>query len=762
MKSPHIVTARGAEPLARPSAAAPSSLSRRIFSMMSPAGAAGRLSIMLFHKIPLQADPLVPNDLTLERFEHLLDFVAENTQVLPMSDAVAALQRGALPSRAVVLTFDDGYVEWLDHVAPALRRRNLPATFYVTSGQLEGDALWHERITAAVRALPEQGVTLPYGFGGFGPLDTLDSRERLVAKLQERLKYTSLGERVDAIAQLEAQACRPLILPRRFDAAAVRALHSQGFEIGAHTVDHPILNECSAQQARDEIGGCKDTLEAIIKGRVDSFAYPNGRPGTDFAASHVDLVKACGYQSAVTTSSGAASSRSDPFQLPRFSPWGRSHGQITFQLARNLLSSGHALPAAKDPDVATDVRCLMIASTFPPIHGGSAVVYDSLCRNMPAGSIRVLTAKTSYVSGKEIEGWREHDAAVDYPVERIELLRPRMLPAPANSLVSAGRLLFQDVPLYARAFLRAARIIRRERINVVCVGELVAGSMLGIALKKLFKVKLVVYVHGEEITTASSGRLYGNKRKQYLQAFDKVVAVSSFTCDALTSLMDTPPDAITLIPNGVDTHRFTPGPRDESLIRKHNLAGKKIVLTVGRMVARKGIDMTIQAIAQLVQQRQDLHYLVVGDGEMRPQLERMIVDLGLQEYVTLVGKVSDDELLAYLRTCDLFVMANRTLADGDTEGFGLVFREANACHKPVVGGRAGGAVEAVRDGQSGLLVDGYQPAEIAAAIDRILSDPALAQRLADYGLQLARDNNTVAVARQFLRTCERLVAPRRR
>jgi phosphatidylinositol alpha-1,6-mannosyltransferase len=763
MKPSPTATAREAAPHpARPAGPSPSSLSSKIFTMMSPAGPAARLSIMLFHKIPLQADPLVPGDVTLERFEHLLDFAATHSNVLPLSEAVTALQRGTLPSRAVVLTFDDGYTEWIDHVAPALRRRNLPATFFVTTGQLEGDALWHERITAAVRALPDQGVSLPYGFGGYDRLDSEDSRIRLVNKLQERLKYTSLSERLEAIARLEAQACRPLILPRRFDAAAVRALHSQGFEIGAHTIDHPILNECTPQQARDEIGGCKEELQAMIGGRVDSFAYPNGRPGTDFDARHVDLVKACGYQSAVTTSSGAASNRSDPFQLPRFSPWGRGDAQITFQLARNLLTGGHAVSTPSDAEAVTDVRCLMIASTFPPIHGGSAVVYENLCQHMPAGSIRVLTAKTSYVSGTEIEGWREHDAAVDFPIERIALLRPRMLPAPANSLVSAARLLFQDMPLYAKAFLHAARTIRRHRINVVCVGELVAGSMLGIALKKLFNVKLVVYVHGEEITTASSGRLYGNKRKQYLQAFDKVVAVSAFTCDALTGLMDMPPDAITLIPNGVDTDRFTPGPRDEALIRKHNLAGKKVVLTVGRLVARKGIDMTLQAMARLVQQRQDLHYLVVGDGEMRGQLERSILELGLQAYVTLVGKVSDDELLAYLRTCDLFVMANRTMPDGDTEGFGLVFREANACHKPVVGGRAGGAVEAVQDGQSGLLVDGYQPEQIAEAIDRILSDPALAQRLADNGLQLARDNNTAAVARQFLRACERLLAPRRR
>jgi len=103
------------------------------------------------------------------------------------------------------------------------------------------------------------------------------------------------------------------------------------------------------------------------------------------------------------------------------------------------------------------------------------------------------------------------------------------------------------------------------------------------------------------------------------------------------------------------------------------------------------------------------------------------------------------------------------MPDGDTEGFGLVFREANACRKPVIGGRAGGAVEAVEDGTSGLLVDGWNPDDIAAAIERILGDPALAAHLAEGGLHLAREHSTVAVAHKFLRTCERLLAePRRR
>ena len=720
------------------------------------------MSVLLFHKIPTVADPLTTGEMDLARFEHILDFLADNANVLPLPEATAALQAGKLPKRAMALTFDDGYAEWIDNVSPALRRRNLPGTFFVTTGQLSGSALWHERIVAAVRALPDRGVSLPYGFGNYTDLSLPGSRLRLVEELQERLKYAPLSERVGAIEVLEGQARSAIALPAPFDTESVRTLHNQGFDIGAHTVHHPILNECTRAQARAEIGDSKDELEAIIGGRVHSFAYPNGRPNEDYGREHVAMVKALGYTSAVTTSNGVSTRDSDIFQLPRFTPWGISDERIAFQLARNMRTKPTPLTStireqADSDDVPTDVRCLLIASTFPPIHGGSAVVYDNLCQFMPRGSIRVLTAKKNYLNNGPVEGWEQHDAAATYPIDRTDFLRPRVLPPPANVLMSAGRLLFQDFPLYAKALIAAARIVRTHDINVVCVGELVTGSWLGIALRKLYKVKVIVYVHGEEITTVTGGRLSGNKRKDYLQAADKIVAVSSFTCDALTSMMDVKPESIVLIQNGVDTDRFTPGPRNPALIEKHGLAGKKVVITVGRMVARKGVDKAVLAMGQILRHRQDVHYLVLGDGELRPEVERIIAAEGLGEHVTLVGKVSDSELVDYLRLSDLFLMPNRTMPDGDTEGFGLVFREANACRKPVIGGRAGGVVEAVQDNESGLLVDGNNVDDIAAAIARILDDQALAERLSVNGLKLALDNNTAAVARQFLKTCERVL-----
>ncbi|WP_394778174.1 glycosyltransferase [Undibacterium sp.] len=734
-------------------------IAKSLFSLRSLPGMGGKLTVLLFHKIPKVADPLTPSELCLQEFEHLLDLFKAETNVMPLSEATAALAKGKLPDQAVSITFDDGYAEWLENVSPALRKRNLPATFFVTTEQLAGPALWHERIIAAVRALPDSGNSLPYGFGNYDNLHLLQNRINLVTELQERLKYAPLQERLSAIEYLEAQASTELILPPVFDAASVRELHSRGFEIGAHTMRHPILTECSREEAMEEIGGSREELEGIIGGSVSAFAYPNGRPYRDYIGEHVKMVKACGYKAAVATSAGAATSSSDVFQLPRFTPWGITNERIAYQFVRNGFVREQRVASAEveEAPVTTDVRCLLIAGTFPPIHGGSAVVYGNLCKHMPAGSIRVLAAKTNYLSNKTIEDWEEHDKTAGYPVDRISLLRPLMMSAPANIVVSLCRLVFLDIPLYAKALFAAARIVRKHKINVVCIGELVTGSWLGMALRQLFGCKVVIYVHGEEVTTATGGRLHGNKRKTYLQEADKVVAVSSFTCDALTQDMGLEPDAIALIQNGVDTDRFTPGPADQSIIARHGLQGKKIVLTVGRLVARKGTDMAIRAMAQVVQVMPDVHYLIVGDGEYKAELQQLIESENLTQYVTLVGKVGDDDMVRYFRTGDLFVMPNRTMPDGDTEGFGLVFREANACEKPVIGGRAGGVVEAVIDGKTGFLVDGTNTDEIAAAILKLLTDTALTAQMGAEGLRVARANNTKSVALQFLRTCERLL-----
>lgn len=304
----------------------------------------GKLSVFLFHKVPQRCDPLVPVDVNFARFEQLLDRMCSQLQVLPLEDAVARLQTGRLPRGAACITFDDGYPDWLTGAASALRRRNLHATFFITSGQFDGVPLWHERILAAVRRLPGPVLDLGVPFLPAQAVASIDDRRHQVQRLEHELKYLTLQRREQILLQLEAAAgVRAADVPVMSE-AQLRDLHSQGFGIGAHTALHPILDYCSAEEAEQEIGGVRERLQAIVGGPVNGFAYPNGRPYADFSRLHVDAVKRAGYRYAVTTHWGVADASTSPFQIPRFTPWAERDWHVTYQLVRNLMTAPVQVP----------------------------------------------------------------------------------------------------------------------------------------------------------------------------------------------------------------------------------------------------------------------------------------------------------------------------------------------------------------------------------------------------------------------------------
>lgn len=399
--------------------------------------------------------------------------------------------------------------------------------------------------------------------------------------------------------------------------------------------------------------------------------------------------------------------------------------------------------------------CLLIASIFTPIQGGSATVYANLCRYAPNGQMVALAARTSYNDGAEIPGWQEHDAGCGFPVYRLDLLRPP-ISRKSNKLMSLWRYLTVDIPLRLRVIGKVMQLIRKHRIEVICIGELASTAWLGEFFQRYFGKRMVIYVHGEEVTTRFDAGSFGKHRARHLRAADAVVAVSRFTESVLLDSVGVARERVCLIENGVDTHRFTPGDDSKAFRAKFGLNDKQIVVGVGRLVARKGFDQTIRAWSQVIAAHPNAHLVIIGDGPMRSTLQSMADASPVRQHITLAGALDDDDLLAAYRSAALFVMPNRTMPDGDTEGFGLTFLEANACGRAVIGGRAGGAVDAVKEGVSGLLVDGEQVGEIANAINRVLGDEALRLKLEEGALAHARAHSWELGARRFQELCVRL------
>ncbi len=303
-----------------------------------------RLTVLMFHRVPVRQDVLFPEEPDLSHFRLLLQFLQQNFRILPLQEAVRGIRGGTLPPAAACLTFDDGYSDWLSGVVPVLKEHAVPATFLITTSQLLGEPVWYERVAHAVRHCRRGEIDLtPLGLGVV-TLASESDRGHLIRRLCEHCKYHSLAERSDMLATLE-DIFGPNDQPVPcMSAAELRQLVEAGFEIGAHTVNHPILRFCSAREAEHEIAACREVLASISGSPITAFAYPNGKVGLDIQPEHLAMVRNCGYTCALTTQTGVARSGDDLLQIPRFTPWGRTSFRMAAQMARNLFTRPELLP----------------------------------------------------------------------------------------------------------------------------------------------------------------------------------------------------------------------------------------------------------------------------------------------------------------------------------------------------------------------------------------------------------------------------------
>ena len=145
-------------------------------------------------------------------------------------------------------------------------------------------------------------------------------------------------------------------------------------------------------------------------------------------------------------------------------------------------------------------KVLLLANNFPPVRGGSAVVYDNIA-SASAGRIDVLAARIGYADGLPLIGWREHDRRAPYRIHRLRLLRTVLAGGAPSSPVQRARLLASDLAIRLRLWFAIMRLVRRHRVRAICLGELVASGWLIRPLRRFLGLRVIVYVHGEEITT---------------------------------------------------------------------------------------------------------------------------------------------------------------------------------------------------------------------------------------------------------------------
>ncbi len=310
-----------------------------LFGTVSPAGARGRLSILIFHRVLDEPDPLFPDIPDIARFEAQMRWIARWFNVLSLDEAVQRLATNSLPSRALAITFDDGYADNATVAAPLLNGLGLTATFFVTSGVLNSGRMWNDTVIEAIRRVPKGILDLQRaGFGNVA-IDTLASRRDVIEHLINRIKRLPHAERRDVVARVAEECDVELPGDLMMTTEQLREAVRLGMTVGGHTVTHPILCSLDDRQAEREIRQGRDELRQLTGQSVDLFAYPNGVPGIDYDGRHVAIVRRCGFRAAVSTASGVASGRSDRYQLPRFTPWDRTEVRYGARMLVNLLKT---------------------------------------------------------------------------------------------------------------------------------------------------------------------------------------------------------------------------------------------------------------------------------------------------------------------------------------------------------------------------------------------------------------------------------------
>lgn len=369
------------------------------------------------------------------------------------------------------------------------------------------------------------------------------------------------------------------------------------------------------------------------------------------------------------------------------------------------------------------MKCLFVNPDYPPpMVGGSIVYFYYMHSSFSGDELCVLTSAAA--------GSPEFDAGLPYKVVRKKYIRRSGIDE--HHLPKAINL--------ARQFFAAWHVTLKERIGLIHMGQLYPAAFLGWLLSAVTGRPYVLSVMGEELTGL---RTAGPIRRQLtllaLRRASQVFTISKFTQGVLLG-RGVGAEKITVFTPGIDLGKCDPENIKEPDIVK-GLRDKNILLTVGRLTERKGQDMVLKALPLVLKDFPATHYIVAGDGLDAGRLKNITAELGLEGHVTIATGLSDEEIAYLYKHCQLFVMPNRELPNGDTEGFGIVFLEAGWWGKPVIGGNAGGAPDAIDDGVTGVLVDGKSRSSIAAAIRSILQDPEKAGVMGAAGREKARGSD---------------------
>jgi phosphatidylinositol alpha-1,6-mannosyltransferase len=355
-------------------------------------------------------------------------------------------------------------------------------------------------------------------------------------------------------------------------------------------------------------------------------------------------------------------------------------------------------------------KILCITNDFGPRAGGIETFVIGLIERLPHGSVIVYTSAQD--NSKEYDRkWLE-----DYGVEVLRDKAKILLPTPGVSFCVNS-------------------LVRDRQIKTVFFGAAAPLGLLSRGLRKAGVQRIVALTHGHEVWWSRIWP-FTQAMKAIAKQVDHLTYLGEFTQRAISkAISPKAAQAMVKIAPGIDTDHFAPV--DASQLRDQlGVSAKKVIVSVGRLVHRKGQDTLIEAMPEILMRIPDAHIVMIGEGPYRAYLENRAKALNVQGSVTFIGRIQYAELPRYICTGDIFVMPSRSrLAGLEVEGLGIVYLEASACGLPVIAGDSGGAPDAVLEGKTGLVVDGRSSREVAKAVIELLSDEKRCKEMGAHGRQ---------------------------
>jgi phosphatidylinositol alpha-1,6-mannosyltransferase len=362
------------------------------------------------------------------------------------------------------------------------------------------------------------------------------------------------------------------------------------------------------------------------------------------------------------------------------------------------------------------MKILLATPDFPLWDGGVAVWAEKLAEFFARAGhdVTVLTPR-------QLPGDDEFDAARKYRVLRTRNVKARRIK-------------------YAYAHWRTRLLLRVEKFD-----HAIALTWYPFANALAGQVPLTLFAHGNDfMETRWQQKKWRGKMERAFAAANRIVAVSSETERELRRVLPGFESKTKVLFPAVDPAEFPSAPAP--------VAAPVVLLTLGRVVERKGQDMVIRALPKILREFPRVQYWIAGRGAHLEKLRALAAELQIGEKIRFLGLVPAAERVQLYQRCSVYLMPSRTIGDkGDFEGFGITYLEANACGRPVIGGRSGGVADAVLDGVTGLLVDPHSPDDVAEKTLQLLRDGNFAAQLARAGRErVERELNWTATAEKLL------------